>query len=900
MKDTSFNFLFKKDYLATITGNSFYFNMAIISMVSIVVISISLFIKIDLDNLKEQIITENLLDLKENTLQLHTNIVDIWSNSIIDYMVEWAADPKVIALTEELLKQPRENLTLKSCKDITEIRRYLEVKIGNRNLKGFFIIAPDFINIGSMRDSNLGQVNLIYNKSRKNLLEAFIGKPNIVFPIPSEVPLKDHKGKLVQDYPTMFGLAPIKDKGANIIAVMAVRIDPYREFNRLAINLKIKTTGGSYLFNREGFLITECRMDLCKKGGAPLGEREPLLTRKTVILSNFFKLNDKGNYEIVENDKVGYSKIKDDTIVGYSNAPYQDKYQQMVLGAWIWDSKFQIGIASEIALSEVLNIYYKIRNSSLISNLSLILIFGTMFLVFLILIVRKNQRFRKQSNFLNLIYNSTTEAVIIFDFNYQIVAYNKSTQKIFGYTKHDLLGKNLDSILSFDHVDDKKKLTENKFLENFALSKGVRGHRKDGKTFPVFLSITSFELDNETFHTTIISNIQEIIEAEEIKERFKTIVEQSPTTITITDRNGIIEYANPKFKEITGYDPKEVIGKNPNIFKSGHTSKETYQQLWKTIKSGNIWRGIFKNRRKDGSYFWEAASISALKSTSGEIINFIAIKEDITEQKMTMEALTESKRVLESAMRDAQEARIEAEGANKAKSEFIANISHELRTPMHGILGFSRLGIKKIATLTKEEILEAFNEVNKSGERMLVLVNDLLDLSKLENRKMVFKFKNVNLGIIVENLAANYAALLKENNLTVRIKPANFSLEVVADKVLLERVIQNVLTNAIKYTKGKGKYIDCYFSEDRLGVDEKSKSAISLVVEDDGIGIPSDELESIFDKFAQSSKTKTKAGGTGLGLAICREIMLGHGGTIKALDSKKGAIFTITLPKEQL
>ena len=147
--------------------------------------------------------------------------------------------------------------------------------------------------------------------------------------------------------------------------------------------------------------------------------------------------------------------------------------------------------------------------------------------------------------------------------------------------------------------------------------------------------------------------------------------------VVITDPNGNIEFANPKFSEVTGYSVDEAKGKNLRILKSGYHSKEFYSNIWETILAGKIWQGEFRNKKKNGELYWENALISPLKDTEGNITHFVAVKEDVTSKKKMIQELIEAKE--------------KAEEMNRIKSSFFANMSHELRTPMVGILGFSEV-----------------------------------------------------------------------------------------------------------------------------------------------------------------------------------------------------------------
>ena len=245
-----------------------------------------------------------------------------------------------------------------------------------------------------------------------------------------------------------------------------------------------------------------------------------------------------------------------------------------------------------------------------------------------------------------------------------------------------------------------------------------------------------------------------------------------------------------------------------------------------------------------------------------------------------------------------------AELANRAKSEFLANMSHELRTPMHAILGFSSLGSNKVGSAANEKISGYFTRINESGQRLLYLLNDLLDLSKLEAGRMDFEFSENNLQESINIIVDELTPLFLQRRLTVDIEPSSVSTHAIYDKDKIEQVIRNLLSNAIKYTPDNMSVL-IYFEETLLyskedPSEEAAIPAISVSIMDQGTGVPEGELETVFEKFVQSSKTETGAGGTGLGLSISKEIIEGHGGSIRASNSNNGggAIFTFSLPRK--
>lgn len=279
-------------------------------------------------------------------------------------------------------------------------------------------------------------------------------------------------------------------------------------------------------------------------------------------------------------------------------------------------------------------------------------------------------------------------------------------------------------------------------------------------------------------------------------------------------------------------------------------------------------------------FYWPQSVYGVLSSTPWRAIEHAAwvLFEDFFLILSIRWAVGELRSISESQVK-LEEALSAAESANQAKSLFLANISHELRTPMHGILSFARFGQQKFETAPKEKLKTYYDEIHDSGSRLMRLLNDLLDLSKLEAGKMVYSMEEAHLFECVEEVVSELSFLSAEKKVQVIVEKQSELGLAAFDKQRIAQVIRNLLSNAIK------------FSDPDATVSiklEEIEESIRCTVTNRGPGIPETELAAIFDKFVQSSKTRSKAGGTGLGLAICKEIVEQHRGKIWAESPPNG------------
>ena len=373
---------------------------------------------------------------------------------------------------------------------------------------------------------------------------------------------------------------------------------------------------------------------------------------------------------------------------------------------------------------------------------------------------------------------------------------------------------------------------------------------------------------------------RDITEQKQAQEKILKLskgLEQSPVSIVITDVDGNIEYVNPKFCEVTGYSENEAIKQNPRILKSGDMPIEIYQDLWHTINSGNVWRGEMHNKKKDGTFYWEWATITSIKNDKGKITNYIAIKEDITDRKeMEMELIA---------------AKEKAEESDRLKSAFLANMSHEIRTPLNSIIGFSEL--LGDSDFDEEQKTEFRKTIVDNGNSLLLIISDIMDFSMLEAHQMKIRPEKISSQKLLADLITDFSNKANQKGidfcLAESLDDADIWIE--SDIYRLKQIFHNLISNALKFTHNG--YVE-------IGYKAKEEM-VEFHVKDTGIGIAPEYHQTIFERFRQIDNARTrKYGGNGLGLAISKNLVELLGGTIRVdseLNNYSNFIFTIPVKK---
>lgn len=446
------------------------------------------------------------------------------------------------------------------------------------------------------------------------------------------------------------------------------------------------------------------------------------------------------------------------------------------------------------------------------------------------------------------------------------------------------------------------------------------------------------------------------------EEKLRTIIESSPDSMIAIGRDGLITMFNRAAEKMFEWSSEEMVGKSlgalmPGKFKERH--KNGVKMFFATGEGNAFGRSVeVEGLRKSGKTF--PIELTLAEGGEGEKKVVLGNIRDITSRKLAENELLQHRNNLQELVEQQTvtlvDALKEAQGASRAKSEFLANMSHELRTPMNVVLGFSDLGQNKSGMISvaklkeffdvfpsdngkferillnmamnegvnenglakeaakeleiiikknkfiSEQAHQFFSMIQTSGKELLHLLNDLLDLSKLEADKVEYEMQEHDLAEVAQTVGNELALLAKERLIRIEIEKTSLNTVAWFDKNKIKQVMRNLYSNAIKFTN-QSTLIETSFAEAQLFTgkrqsDQNGIPGVYVIVRDYGIGIPEKELEEIFDPFIQSSKTKTKAGGTGLGLSISKRIIEDHGGKIWAENHPDGgAVFKVILPR---
>ena len=499
-------------------------------------------------------------------------------------------------------------------------------------------------------------------------------------------------------------------------------------------------------------------------------------------------------------------------------------------------------------------------------------------------------------------------AVIVHGADTQILTSNTMAQQLLGLTEDQLLAKTTidpdwhffrddGTDAPFDEYPVNQVLTSHKPLRNLIL--GI--HRPLKKDVWVLVNADPVFNDADAISQVIVTFI-DITEYRQIQLRlyasereFRTLAENSPDVIVRYDRQGRRIYVNPEFERVNHLTAQQVLGKTPDELSTELKpwAKMFTENLMEAMASGSVVKLDF-SWTDDGKQSCWFVRIVPEFNEDGKVMSALSIWSDITQRKQVEEELRQHKDQLEDTIQQRTAelllARDAAEAANKAKSVFLANMSHELRTPLNAILGFSSM-MRRDPQLTASQS-ENLHIINRSGEHLLNLINDVLEMAKIEAGRLQLDIAPFDLGSLVQDVTEMMQIRAQEKGLWLQLEqPAEFPRYIKSDEARIRQILINLINNAVKFTEQGGITL-------RLKGQTNARYHLLIEVEDSGAGIAPKDQTRLFEPFVQLTEGSTQHG-TGLGLAITRQFVKLMGGSIGVESAQgQGSLFRIDLPVE--
>ncbi|MDY0036075.1 MAG: PAS domain S-box protein [Zoogloea oleivorans] len=493
---------------------------------------------------------------------------------------------------------------------------------------------------------------------------------------------------------------------------------------------------------------------------------------------------------------------------------------------------------------------------------------------------RDEEALREREEIFSAIVNQAVDGIVLLDTQtLRFVEFNDAACRGLGYSRETFAGLSLQDIQADVSPEEIVRQVNDIRVSREAVTFDSRHRRADGSVLDVELSYRSLDIRGRSYLAGIWRDTSDRRHAAEELLKLSLAVEQSPASVIITNLKGRIEYVNRAFLDGAGYALGEVIGQRAGFLKSGETPPETYRALWVALGAGQSWEGEFINRRRDGTLRVEFARVLPIVQPDGHISHYLSVQEDITGRKQVEEELAshrdhleqlvaertrqleETNLILSQRSAELEAAREASDAANRAKSAFLANMSHEIRTPMNAIIGLTHLLRRSVEGAEAQMRLQ---KVGDAADHLLSIINDILDISKIEAGKLSLDEAEFNLEDVVRKACALVADRAHQKGLELVVDMGGVPTLLRGDPTRLGQMLVNYLGNAVKFTDAGVILL-------RARSDEESAESVQIRfdVSDSGIGIEPDVMGRLFKPFEQADGSTTRRfGGTGLGLAI--------------------------------
>jgi PAS domain S-box-containing protein len=499
-------------------------------------------------------------------------------------------------------------------------------------------------------------------------------------------------------------------------------------------------------------------------------------------------------------------------------------------------------------------------------------------------VVRADLRFRQ-------IFEASPDAILQVDREGRIALANSLAATMFRFPAEELLGKPVDELVPdrfrAGHDGHRHHYQSRPAMRPMGSGLDLWARRSDGSEFPVDITLSPLDTKDGPQVMCVIRDVTERKRAEEALHRQATLIEASHDAIIVRGVDGAILQWNAGAQEIYGWRVDEVTGQlTHTLFQTGFPV--SLADLEVALDRDGRWDGELRHTRRDGARIIVESRHLLVRSADGVPVAVLEVNRDITARKEAEASVAALNSKLASANKEMELRNREVERANRMKSDFLASMSHELRTPLNAIIGFSDLLAEQTAGSLAAKQLRFVNHIQQGARHLLALINDILDLSKVEAGRLELNRENVSVPVVLAEVLTSIRPAAAAKDIAVH-SSIGTEVMVFADRIRFKQILVNLLGNAVKFTPEGG----------RIWVEAaERRGRLTVSVSDTGLGIPLEEQEAIFDAFHQAgATTKGVKEGTGLGLAITKRLVEEHGGRIWVeSEPGKGARLSFTIP----